>query len=89
MWKGTASVLKLGRPQPIVVAVPAGAAARLQTQAARPDPLIAPFAKGQSVGSLQGMLDGKPLADVPLQALEPVEQAGFIGRATDTVRMWF
>lgn len=89
VWKGTASVLNLGRPQPIVVAVPAGAAARLQTQAARPDPLIAPFAKGQSVGSLQVMLDGKPLADVPLQALEPVEQAGFIGRATDTVRMWF
>ena len=35
------------------------------------------------------MLDGKPLTEVPLQVLEPVEQAGFVGRATDTVRMWF
>jgi D-alanyl-D-alanine carboxypeptidase (penicillin-binding protein 5/6) len=89
VWKGTASALKLGRPQPIVVAVPSGAAGRLQTQAARPEPLIAPFAKGQSVGALQVLLDGKPLAEVPLQVLEPVEQAGFVGRATDTVRMWF
>jgi D-alanyl-D-alanine carboxypeptidase (penicillin-binding protein 5/6) len=28
------------------------------------------------------------LVDVPLTVLEPVEQAGFIGRAWDTVRLW-
>ena len=89
VWKGKSSLLKLGGAQPIVVAVPAGSANRLQAQAARPEPLIAPFVKGQSVGSLQVMLDGKPLADVPLQVLEPVEQAGLFGRATDTVRLWF
>ena len=89
VWKGKASVVKLGRTQPIVVAVPAGAASRLQTQAARPDPLIAPLNKGQTVGALQVTLDGKPLVDVPLQVLEPIEAAGLIGRATDAVRMWF
>jgi len=89
VWKGKASVVKLGRPQPIVVAVPAGAAGRLQTQAARPDPLIAPLTKGQTVGALQVTLDGKPLVDVPLQVLEPIEAAGLIGRATDAVRLWF
>lgn len=89
VWKGKSSSLKLGRAQPIIVAVPSGAASRLQTQAARPEPLIAPFVKGQNVGSLQVVLDGKPLAEVPLQVLEPVEQAGLLGRATDTVRLWF
>ncbi|MEY4363269.1 MAG: hypothetical protein RLZZ24_621 [Pseudomonadota bacterium] len=89
VWKGKESVLKLGRSHPIVVAVPAGSASRLQTQAARPEPLIAPFAKGQTVGALQVMLDGKPLAEVPLQVLETVEQAGIVGRASDTVRLWF
>ena len=89
VWKGKASVVKLGRTQPIVVAVPAGAASRLQTQAARPDPLIAPLNKGQTVGALQVTLDGKPLVEVPLQVLEPIEAAGLIGRATDAVRMWF
>lgn len=88
VWKGRSNVLKLGRPQPIVVAVPAGMAGRIQTQAARPEPLVAPFAKGQNVGFLKVALDQQALVDVPLTVLEPVEQAGFIGRAWDTVRLW-
>ena len=88
VWKGQSSVLKLGRPQPIVVAVPAGMAGRIQTQVARPEPLVAPFAKGQNVGFLKVALDQQALVDVPLTVLEPVEQAGFIGRAWDTVRLW-
>ena len=88
VWKGRSNVLKLGRPQPIVVAVPAGMAGRIQTQVARPEPLVAPFAKGQTVGFLKVALDQQALVDVPLTVLGPVEQAGFIGRAWDTVRLW-
>ena len=88
VWKGKASSVKLGRPAPIVVAVPAGAAARLQTQAARPEPLMAPLSKGQVVGALKVTLDQKPLVDVPLLALEGVEQASFVGRAWDSLRLW-
>jgi D-alanyl-D-alanine carboxypeptidase (penicillin-binding protein 5/6) len=88
VWKGRSNVLKLGRPQPIVVAVPAGMAGRIQTQVARPEPLVAPFAKGQNVGFLKVALDQQALVDVPLTVLEPVEQAGFIGRAWDMVRLW-
>jgi D-alanyl-D-alanine carboxypeptidase (penicillin-binding protein 5/6) len=88
VWKGRSNVLKLGRPQPIVVAVPAGMAGRIQTQVARPEPLVAPFAKGQNVGFLKVALDQQALVDVPLTVLEPVEQAGFIGRAWDSVRLW-
>ncbi|MFY8055590.1 MAG: D-alanyl-D-alanine carboxypeptidase family protein, partial [Limnohabitans sp.] len=61
VWKGQSSVLKLGRPQPIVVAVPAGMAGRIQTQVARPEPLVAPFVKGQNVGFLKVALDQQPL----------------------------
>ena len=88
VWKGKASSVKLGRPTAIVVAVPAGAAARLQTQAARPEPLLAPLAKGQVVGALKVTLDQKPLVDVPLLALDGVEQASFVGRAWDSLRLW-
>ena len=88
VWKGKASSVKLGRPTPIVVAVPAGAAARLQTQAARPEPLMAPLTKGQVVGALKVTLDQKPLVDVPLLALDGVEQASFVGRAWDSLRLW-
>ena len=88
VWKGQGSQVKLGRFAPIVVAVPAGAAGRIQTQVARPEPLVAPLNRGQAVGALKVTLDQKPLVDVPLLVLETVEQAGFMGRAWDAVRLW-
>ncbi|HQR87077.1 MAG TPA: D-alanyl-D-alanine carboxypeptidase family protein [Limnohabitans sp.] len=88
VWKGRSSQVKLGRFAPIVVAVPAGAAGRIQTQVARPEPLVAPLNRGQAVGALKVTLDQKPLVDVPLLVLETVEQASFVGRAWDSVRLW-
>lgn len=88
VWKGQSANLKLGQPNAIVVAVPLGSAAQLKTQVLRPDPLVAPFAKGQVVGSLQVTRAGQPMVQVPLMALEAVEQAGVIGRAWDALRLW-
>ena len=88
VWKGRGSQVKLGRLAPIVVAVPAGAAGRIQTQVARPEPLVAPLSRGQVVGALKVTLDQKPLVDVPLLALDGVEQASFVGRAWDSLRLW-
>jgi len=88
VWKGKTDTLKLGRPEAIVVSVPAGTAARIKTQIARPDPLVAPFAKNQNVGTLKVMLGEEPVTEVPLVALDAVEQAGILGRAWDAVRLW-
>jgi D-alanyl-D-alanine carboxypeptidase (penicillin-binding protein 5/6) len=88
VWKVKQPVLKLGSVRPLVVAVPAGSAAQLKTQVVRPDPLVAPFVKGQAVGSLKLLQGEKALFEVPLQVLEPVEQAGVLGRAWDAVRLW-
>jgi D-alanyl-D-alanine carboxypeptidase (penicillin-binding protein 5/6) len=88
VWKGTQKTAKLGRPEAVVVAVPAGTATRVKTQVARPDPLIAPITKGQSVGTLKISSGDQPLLDVPLVALESVEQAGVFSRAWDAVRLW-
>ena len=90
VWKGKEAVVKLGRPEPIVVAVAAGSAGKIKTQVARPEPLVAPFKKGQQVGSLK-ILNGdnpEPMAEVPLVALEAVEEAGIMGRAWDSIRLW-
>ena len=88
VWKGKTPELKLGRTEPIVVAVPAGTAAQVKTEIARPEPLIAPFLQGQAVATLKITQGGQPLAEVPLVALEPVEEAGFFGRAWDAMRLW-
>jgi len=88
VWKGKQAVLKLGSERAMVVAVPSGTAAQLKTQVVRPDPLVAPFVKGQVVGSLKVLQGERPLFDVPLTVLEPVEQAGVFGRAWGSVRLW-
>ena len=81
-------MVKLGRSQMIVVAVPTGNASRIKTTVARADPLVAPFAKGQTVATLKVSIADQPLAEFPLQALEEVPQAGVLGRAWDAVRLW-
>ncbi|MFT4194656.1 D-alanyl-D-alanine carboxypeptidase family protein [Ottowia sp.] len=88
VWKGQASELKLGRGEPIVVAVPAGGASQIKTEIARPEPLVAPFKQGQAVATLKIRLGEQQLAEVPLVALETVEEAGFLGRAWDAMRLW-
>jgi D-alanyl-D-alanine carboxypeptidase (penicillin-binding protein 5/6) len=88
VWKGTQDTVKLGQTKPIVLAVPSGSASRIKTQVARPDPLVAPFAKGQQVATLKILVGDQVLREVPLVALEPVEQAGIFGRAWDAIRLW-
>lgn len=88
VWKGKENTVKLGRPEAIVVAVPAGAASKIKTQVVRPDPLVAPFTKFQPIGSLKVTLADEPVAEVPLVALDAVQQAGVLGRAWDAVRLW-
>jgi len=88
VWKGRENTARLGRPEAIVVAVPAGQAGKLQTQVTRPDPVVAPLQKGQGIGTLKVSLADQPLLEVPLLALDGVEQAGVMGRAWDALRLW-
>lgn len=88
IWKGAQSTVKVGRPQAIVVAVPQGSGAKLKTQVVRTDPLVAPVAKGQQLGVLKILTGEQVVAEVPLLALESVEQSGILGRAWDSIRLW-
>ena len=88
VWKGASSAVKLGRPHAIVVAVPAGTASKLKTQVLRADLLVAPIAKGQAVATLRVLSGDQPVADIPLWALDGVEQAGVLGRTWDAMRLW-
>ncbi|MBS0506967.1 MAG: D-alanyl-D-alanine carboxypeptidase [Proteobacteria bacterium] len=88
IWKGTQNTLKIGRPQAVVVTVPAGSAGKISTEIVRQDPLVAPFTKGQAIGTLKVKLGDEQLAEVPLVALEDVGQAGIFGRAWDAIRLW-
>ena len=88
VWKGNAASVRLGSTQAIVVAVPSGSATRLKTEVLRQEPVLAPIAQGQVVATLR-VLDGdRPVADLPLRALDAVEQGNVLGRAWDALRLW-
>ena len=88
VWKGKDATIRLGRTQAIIVTVPAGSGSKVKTQVVRPEPLVAPFAKSQPLGSLKVMVGEQTVADIPLIALDGVEQAGLLGRAWDSIRLW-
>ena len=49
----------------------------------------APLTKGQEVGKLVAMLNGKPVASVPLVAENGVEQAGLFKRLWQHIMVFF
>ena len=89
VWRGSQNTLPMGQPGAIVVVVPSGTAGKVKTDVSRPDPLVAPFAKGQRVGTLRITAgDQAATLEVPLVALQEVPQAGVLGRAWDSIRLW-
>jgi serine-type D-Ala-D-Ala carboxypeptidase (penicillin-binding protein 5/6) len=91
VWKGRTPEAKLGAAGAggLFVTVPKGEGAQMKTVIERTDPLVAPLAQGQQVGTIKvTTAAGTPIASVPLVVQEPVELAGIFGRAWDAVRLW-
>lgn len=89
VWKGAAEAVKAGFAEALVVTVPKGQATRLSAELLTHPPVLAPVAMGQRVGVLRVQLEGKPLGEYPVVALETVAVAGVFGRAWDTLRLLF
>ncbi len=91
VWKGQTAEVALGAADPggVFVTVPKGEGAQVKTVIERTDPLVAPLAKGQRVGTIKvTSASGAALASVPLVVQQPVELAGIFGRAWDAMRLW-
>jgi D-alanyl-D-alanine carboxypeptidase (penicillin-binding protein 5/6) len=88
VWKGTQNKVKLGFTQDVFVTVPRGTADKLKPVLERKDPLVAPIAQNSRVGTLKLMAEGKQVAELPVLALEQVNQASIFGRAWDSMRLW-
>ncbi|HEY8607037.1 MAG TPA: D-alanyl-D-alanine carboxypeptidase family protein [Noviherbaspirillum sp.] len=88
VWKGSQNQVKIGFTHDVFVTVPKGVADKMKPVLERTDPLVAPVAQNSKVGTLKMVVDGKPLAELPVVALEQVNQASIFGRAWDSVRLW-
>ena len=89
VWKGAEDQVRLGLAQPLLVTLPRGRYPQLKPVMDVPATLVGPVAKGQKIGSVRVMLDGKVLAQRPLVALEAVEEAGFFKRLWHELLMWW
>jgi D-alanyl-D-alanine carboxypeptidase (penicillin-binding protein 5/6) len=89
LWKGASNSIALGVTNDVLVSMPRGRYKDLKASMDLPNRLIAPFSKGQQVGTLHVMLDGKPLAERPLVALADAPPGGFWGRMSDGILLWF
>jgi len=89
LWKGASNTISLGVADDVLVSMPRGRYKDLKPSMDLPTRLIAPFTKGQKVGTLRVTLDGKPLAERPLVALADAPAAGFWGRMSDGILLWF
>ncbi|WP_206860234.1 D-alanyl-D-alanine carboxypeptidase family protein [Lysobacter changpingensis] len=89
VWKGAADEVQLGVAEPLLVTVQRGKYDQLKPMMDVPKQLVAPIAKGQKIGTVKVMLDGKVVSQRPLVALNAVEEGGFFKRLWDEFWMWW
>ncbi|WP_087543955.1 MULTISPECIES: D-alanyl-D-alanine carboxypeptidase PBP5/6 [unclassified Acinetobacter] len=89
VWFGKEDNVQIGLAENFNVTMPKGQADKIKTQLVVQPKLNAPLAKGQVVGKLVASLDGKVIAEKPLVALKPVEEASFFARLIDHIKMFF
>ena len=87
VWKGSKDAVRLGFNRDVYVSLPRGSTANLKSVVQRTDPLIAPIPQYRQVGTLKVLADGKVISELPLQALDQINEATIFGRAFDSLRL--
>jgi D-alanyl-D-alanine carboxypeptidase (penicillin-binding protein 5/6) len=89
VWKGEQPEVPAGFLADRYLTLPKGKADKLALTLESKEPLVAPVARAQRVGTVKVSLEGKPMAEFPMIALEDVPLASFLGRSWDSIRLWF
>ena len=87
VWKGSSRTVEAGFESDLVATLPAGSGPRVKADLESVQPLVAPIAAGQRVGTLKLTLDGRPLAEYPVVALQEVQAANILRRTWDSLRL--
>ncbi len=93
VFKGAKGAVKAGFSDDFVISLPRGAADKIKVDLISVQPLLAPLQQGQRVATLRVSLningERKVWGEYPVVALEDVPVAGIVGRAWDSVRLFF
>jgi len=89
VWAGEQDQLKLGLTEELSVTIPRGQSEQLQAVLDLDKVITAPVAKGQAFGMAKVMLNDQVVAEVPVVALETIEEAGLLKRIWDAIALFF
>lgn len=89
VWKGNAENLSVGLQDDLHITVPRGQYKNLDAVMEVNQEIEAPVQKGQQLGIVRVMLEGKEIATRPLVALQPVAEGNIWQRTRDQVIRWF
>ncbi|ADI30965.1 D-alanyl-D-alanine carboxypeptidase family protein [Methylotenera versatilis] len=87
VWKGTENQLASTVANDLFVTVPKGDYANVKAVMSSTQPLIAPIKKGQVIGSVKFILNGKTIEERSLVAVKSIDGAGILGRAWDSIKL--
>jgi len=89
VWAGMRDELDLGLQDEIFLTIPRGAQDDLVAEMLIDEVIKAPIKAGQELGKLTIRLNDEQLVDVPLVALQAVDEAGFFARIWDALVLFF
>jgi len=89
VWAGMRDELDLGLQEEIFLTIPRGAQDDLVAEMLIDEVIKAPIKAGQELGKLTIRLNDEQLVDVPLVALQAVDEAGFFARIWDALVLFF
>jgi len=87
VWKGTENTVASTVASDLYLTLPKGEYANVKAVISSTQPLIAPIKKGQVVGTVKFMLNGKVVEQRPIVAAKSVDTAGILGRAWDSIKL--
>lgn len=87
VWKGAENLINSTVASDLYLTLPKGEYANVKAVISSTQPLIAPIKKGQVVGTVKFILNGKMVDQRPIIAAKSVNTAGILGRAWDSIKL--
>ncbi|MCL6271322.1 D-alanyl-D-alanine carboxypeptidase [Sansalvadorimonas sp. 2012CJ34-2] len=89
IWKGAEDQLDITVPNNVYMTLPKSQLKKIDVQYQINEPLQAPIAKGDVVGTASWTIDNETVKEVALVAAETIEQGGFFKRLLDSLKLFF
>lgn len=90
VWKGEADTVSAGTTESLTITLGRNQFRDMKSDILITNPTLeAPIAEGEQLGVVTFTVDGKPVAETPLVALESVAEGGLWDNMMDSVELWF